>query len=467
MRLWPRSLFSRLVVVMLGVLISAQVLSLAVHMHERGELLSQASGMRSAQRIADIVRLLDSMNADERRRVVQVLSAPPVTIRLGGQPLPASKQDADQLARAALFKAMLRRFLADGREVQVSVAEGLVNIPGETHGARGHERRGGWMPPAAGQRHGPQPGFSFVAQMPLADGALVTFDSRQPSHTASWPYRLLLSLAVLLVAVIVVSLIAVHWATWPLKQLSDAAEKLGENIDRAPLDETGPLEVARAARAFNTMQARLQTYIRDRTRILAAMSHDLKTPITRLRLRSELLEDGQLRTKFTRDLDELEAMVAATLDFLHGLETGEQLRPIDVMALLESLQADLAETDGVVRIEGRTAQPYPGLPQALKRCLSNLLENAIKYGKSATVVVDDDTRRLQIRILDEGPGLTQAELEKVFEPFYRAEQSRSRETGGTGLGLTIARSVVEAHGGKLELANRPEGGLEARLTLPR
>jgi signal transduction histidine kinase len=299
------------------------------------------------------------------------------------------------------------------------------------------------------------------------------------------------------------------------------------------------------------MPARLQGYIRDRTRVLAAMSHDLKTPITRLRLRAELLGDGELRSRFTRDLDEMESMVASTLDFLRGLETGEAIKPVDVMALLESLQADMAElggavvieggakapyfgrpqalkrclanllenavkhgksaravvdddgarleiriqdegaglpqaelekvfepfyrvegsrsreTGGSVTIEGRAASPYPARPQALKRCLHNLVENAIKYGRSASVAVADDAAALVIRIRDEGPGLPAAEIDKVFEPFYRGESSRSRATGGTGLGLTIARSVVEAHGGRIELRNRQAGGLEATLTLPR
>ena len=467
MRLLPRSLFSRLVLVMLGVLALAQVLSLAVHMHERGELLSQASGMRSAQRIADIVKLLDSMNADERPRIVQVLSAPPITIRLADKPLVHIDQGTDERARAALFRAMLRRFLGEGREMQVVVSEGPYLIPAEMHGFRSPEWQGMGMGPGAGRRYAPQPGFSFVAQVRLTDNSVVTFDSRQPPQTASWPYRLLLSLALLFAAVIVVSLIAVHWATRPLKRLSDAAEALGQNIDRAPLDENGPEEVARAARTFNRMQARLQGYIRDRTRILAAMSHDLKTPITRLRLRAELLDDAEHRKRFTRDLDEMESMVAAALDFLRGLESGEAVKPVDVMALLESLQADLAETGGEVEIEGRTAEPYAGKPQALKRCLRNLLENAVKYGKRARVIVEDDAGSLRIRIQDEGPGLPPGEIEKVFEPFYRTEQSRSRETGGTGLGLTIARNVAEGHGGTLKLLNRPDVGLEACLTLPR
>jgi signal transduction histidine kinase len=174
-----------------------------------------------------------------------------------------------------------------------------------------------------------------------------------------------------------------------------------------------------------------------------------------------------MREKFTRDLDEMESMVGATLDFLRGQEGGERVQPVDVMALLESLQADLRETGGQVEIAGTGAKPYPGAPQALKRCLGNLVENAVKYGRSARVLIDDNDARLEIRVQDAGPGLPPDQLERVFEPFYRAEHSRSRETGGTGLGLTIARGIAEAHGGELSLRNREGGGLEATLRLPR
>jgi signal transduction histidine kinase len=225
--------------------------------------------------------------------------------------------------------------------------------------------------------------------------------------------------------------------------------------------------VAQAARAFNTMQSRLAAYLRERTQVLAAMSHDLKTPITRLRLRAELLEDAQLREKFGNDLQEMEAMVSSALDFLRGMDNGEAVQPVDVNALLESLQADLRETGGAVTVEGRAAAPYPGRSQALKRCLANLLENAIKYGQSARVIVEDGAAALQIRILDEGPGLPPEQIGKVFEPFYRVEASRNRDTGGTGLGLAIAKNVAELHGGSITLRNRPEGGLAAVLTLPR
>jgi len=316
-------------------------------------------------------------------------------------------------------------------------------------------------------RFGIASGPSFVAQVRLSDGSTVTFDSRQPVETTGWPYRLLLSLAVLLAAVIAVSLVAVRWATRPLNVLGDAADALGKNIDQPPIPERGPLEVVRAARAFNTMQSRLAAYIRERTATLAAISHDLKTPVTRLRLRAELLEDGELKTRISRDLEEMESMLHSALEFMRGGESKEKPQPVDVMALLESLQADSEESGGKVEIEGSASAPYVGRPQALKRCLRNLIDNALKYGSSATILIEDSPEQLILRIRDRGPGIPDKDLERVFEPFYRVESSRSRETGGTGLGLSIAKSIAELHLGKLALHNVKDGGLEAVLTLPR
>jgi len=468
MSLVPRSLFSRMVLVLLGGVLVAQLLSFAIHMHERGEALSQASGMQAAQRIADVVRLLEPLGPAERRRIVQVFSAPPLTISLDPRPLAGQDLDVEAGARAALFGAMLRRFLGDGRPVAVALRVSEVVIPPAMRkrppGPMAHPP---WMAPGAAMHFGSEPGFSFVAQVRLNDGALVAFDSRQPAQTAGWPYRLLLSLAVLLAAVIAVSLVAARWATRPLKALADAADELGRNIDRTPMPEEGPVEVMRAARAFNTMQERLARYIRERTATLAAMSHDLKTPVSRLRLRAELLEDSELKKKIAQDLDEMESMIQATLEFMRGGASTEKPRPVDVNALLESLQADAQDTGAQVTIEGAASVPYAGRPQPLKRCLGNLLDNALKYGNSATMLVDDAPDRLIIRVRDRGPGIPEAQLERVFEPFYRLEGSRSRDTGGTGLGLSIARQIAQVHGGTLKLHNPKDGGLEAVLTLPR
>jgi signal transduction histidine kinase len=215
------------------------------------------------------------------------------------------------------------------------------------------------------------------------------------------------------------------------------------------------------------MQQNLVKFIADRTRIFAAMSHDLKTPITRLRLRAELLDDPELRTKFVKDLQEMEAMVGAALDFMRGVDQHEPSQPIDIMAIVESLQADAREVGGDVTVEGAAQAAFRGHAQTLKRCLSNLIDNALKYGQRATVVVADSPAELSISVRDEGPGIPEPELERVFEPFHRLEASRNRATGGSGLGLTIARNVARAHGGSLLLHNRPGGGLEAVLTLPR
>lgn len=468
MSLVPRSLFARLTLVLLGGLLAAQLLSFAVHMHDRSELLAQASGMQSAQRIADIVGLLDTMTPAERQKIVKVLAAPPLAVSLDRPPLVPADAGSESGARALLFGSLLRRFLGEDRGVVVGMAEGrpYAGGGGPRYGT-GHSGDDDDFRPGRMRHGGGGGGLSFVAQVTLRDGTRVTFDARQPQATEHWPYRLAGSIAVLLVAVIAVSLVAVRWATKPLKTLADAADELGRNIHRPPLAETGPAEVAQAARAFNTMQSRLADYLRSRTQVLAAMSHDLKTPITRLRLRAELLSDAAMREKFDNDLREMEAMVSSALDFLRGMDNGEPAQPVDVDALLDSLRADFAETGGTVAIEGRAAAPYRGRPQALKRGLANLLENAIKYGRRARVVVEDGTSDLRIRILDDGPGLPPEELEKVFEPFYRVEGSRNRDTGGTGLGLAIAKNVAELHNGRITLHNRAEGGLEARLVLPR
>ena len=464
----PRTLFSRMVLVLLSGLMVAQLVSFAIYWQERGQLMLQTSGMRYAQRIADIVQLLDPLAPAERARIVGVVDAPPLRVSLAQPPLSPAAGDPDKQQHAARFASVLRRFLGEARPLVVNVTTAPPFWPpaGDFAG-RGPGRM---MGPGMMGGHAPGagvPGISFVVQARLSDGALVTFDSRQPIDSVNWPVRLMGSLAVLLVAVIVLTLVAASWVTRPLKTLATAAEKLGADIDRPPLEEEGPLEVSQAARAFNTMQQRLAAFIRDRTRVLAAMSHDLKTPITRLRLRAELLEEPAPRAKFVKDLDEMESMVSATLDFMRGVENREPAQPLDVMALLESLQEDSREMNGSVAIEGSALKPYQGHPQALKRCLRNLIDNAIQYGGSAAIRVEDTAAALQISVRDEGPGIPESELERVFEPFHRLEGSRSRDTGGTGLGLGIARNIARAHGGDLVLRNVPGGGLEAALTLPR
>jgi len=468
-RLAPRSLFGRLVLVLLGGLVLAQLATAYINLAERDQLLYRAGGMRLAQQIADIVKLLDTLPVAERRRVVAVFNAPPLAVSLDRPRMAPDKASAETDFQQSMFTTVLRYAVGEDAEVNV------VRLEGAPEGFRPGPRGG---PPdmpmmqGRGLGRGMGPGFSpggtfFTVQIALRDGAWVTFDSHLSPQATGMPLRLALTLLILLGTVIVLSLVAVRWVTGPLSALATAAEKLGEDINRPPLPETGPIEAQRAARAFNTMQQRLSRFIADRTRVFTAMSHDLKTPITRLRLRAEMLDDEVLRAKIAKDLQEMEAMVTQTLDFMRDASTSEAVQRIDVTALLESLQADYRDTGNRVEIEGKVAQPYPGRPLGLRRCLGNLADNALRYGASATIRMEDAVDRLTIRILDAGPGIPEAELAQAFEPFFRGEASRSRETGGTGLGLGIARNIARAHGGDLVLQNRAEGGLEAILTLPR
>ncbi len=464
MRLLPKSLFGRMVLILLSGLFLAQVLSVVLLLRDRGEVVYHASALHLAQRIAESVRLLDSLSPAERHKVVTALEAPLLWVSLSDQPKPVVEGGEAVARYSPVFTAFLRRHLGDERPIRVAVREGAT--PSRTPAPWGGLGRGMMQRRMAGLA--PAQGLSFIVQVQLHDGTWVMFDHRVTEQLFAWPHRLLLTLLVLLVSVVVVSLLAVRWITRPLSVLANAAEQLGKDIHSPPLSESGPVEVRRAARAFNRMQERLIRFIQDRTRVLAAVSHDLRTPITRLKLRAESIEDPKLMAKVQKDLDEMHAMVSATLDFMRSADSKEPMQPMDIGALLESLQADAEEVGQEVRIEGKPRTPYTCRPLALKRCLTNLISNAVKYGQRASIKIEDGAEQLRITIADEGPGIPEAELERVFEPFYRLEGSRSRDTGGVGLGLGIARNIARAHGGDVMLRNRPEGkGLEAVLTLPR
>jgi signal transduction histidine kinase len=284
---------------------------------------------------------------------------------------------------------------------------------------------------------------------------------------AGIPSRFWMHLGLTLTAVIAVSLIAVRLVTRPIKELAEAAEAFGHDLESPPLMEQGPVETRRAAEAFNRMQERLRLLIAERSRALAAVSHDLRTPLTRLRLRAELVEDETLRAQINADIDDMQAMVEATLDYLRGLGESEAPQSIDIEALLHSMVADEQALGRAADFGGGKYAPYPGRISALKRAIANLIDNAVKYGHAAHLSVADTPGTLRIIVEDDGPGIPPADLERVVEPYVRLETSRSRETGGVGLGLAVARDAARLHGGELVLENRAEGGLRATLTLPR
>ena len=427
---WPRSLFARLALILCVGLALAQTMSFWLTMTERDQATTNMMMGYIEREVASSVALLDHLPAAERanwlprlaRRSYQFILGPGIT----GTP-----PDARLSERVAAS-------IADG--IGTSYPLTVNAIPGERERLQVH--------------------------LELSDGMPLTIDLRPMSGVplSPWlPLVLLLQLAVLAVC----CWLAVRLATRPLHQLAQAADALGPDLKASRLPEDGPSEVARAARAFNAMQDRIASYMAERIQILAAISHDLQTPITRMRLRVDVMDDSAEHAKLQQDLREMETLVKEGVTYartLHG--AAEVPCRIDPDALLDSLVCDYTDSGQDVALQGRIGTALVTRPQALRRILGNLVDNALKFSGAAEIeVAAAPDGKVTISVLDRGPGIPAESLEAVFEPFHRLETSRNRHTGGTGLGLAIARQLTLAMDATLSLHNRPGGGLEARLGL--
>jgi signal transduction histidine kinase len=332
-----------------------------------------------------------------------------------------------------------------------------------------------FVPPEAGHvpTHPLSPGEDlqvpgrFLIALEGLDGTWITMQPpRDPPPQYMWP--LVLNLAGAGLVITALSAWTSRRILKPLATLRDAVERLGRARVATPVPEAGLGEFGGIARAFNDMQQRIAQYVDERTRILAAMSHDLRTPLTRLRMQAEYVGDEQQRAEMLRQMGEMEAMISATMSFASHDAEAEQPRRIDIAAMLISLSDELNDLGEQAQYSGSDHTLADCQPMAMKRALRNLMENAVKYGDDAQVSLEETEKCLTIRVADKGPGIPEDQFEFVFAPFRRIEASRNRETGGVGLGLTIARDVVRAHGGEITLANAsPDGGLIVTVTLPR
>lgn len=314
-------------------------------------------------------------------------------------------------------------------------------------------------PSALGQSARPQPQDASFAEPPPHRGP--------GPHGGPPPEGLLLDIGVRLTALLLAGWVGARWLSSPVQRLADAARELGHNLHRPPLPETGTRECREATRVFNQMQQRICAQLEQRDQFVAAVSHDLRTPLTRLALRVESLKDDTERQRFGKDIAEMDTMIRATLDYLRGAADAEPWMPLDVDSLVSSLAHDQQDCGHDVAVEG----PACGAPvrvqsSALRRCITNLLDNAVRYGGGARVQLLQAGSTLRVLVRDQGPGIPEGELTKVLQPFYRVEGSRNRHTGGVGLGLAAAHDIARQHGGSLQLRNRPGGGLEAELALP-
>jgi len=433
----PRSLFARLMLIWLFGITLVLAVSFVLFVGERDRIGRTALFESVAQEIASAANVLDRLAPEEREPWFEQLSRRRLHLTL--RPLP---DIAEPPARAHPLEAALKDAMP-GREPTLYI------IP---RGENPHRA-------------------SLGVTVNLADGSPLRV--RLPGIPPAPEFRLpplgqlIASLAALVGGVLILTWFAVRLATRPLSRMTEAARKLGEAPESSPpLDTSGPLEVAQAAGAFNQMQTRVRDHIQERTRILAAISHDLQTPVTRLRLRTELIDDETLRGKFIADLDAMRVLIREGLDYARSREGGEPLQAVDIDGLLAALCGDAEDMGWQVSLSGETGVSCLARAHALRRALWNLIGNGTKFGGNVDITLEREGRHVVVSVRDHGPGLPENELEKVFEPFYRIESSRNRETGGTGLGLAIVRNLLHSQGGSVALNNHPEGGLVATVTLP-
>jgi signal transduction histidine kinase len=456
-RLLPDSIAARMALTVVMALLLTQIVSALVYLTDRIERPPAHGPRVLLQRIVAISQLVERTPAEERPRVVLALDDPVLGVAWS-----ARRPDIEEQHQGFPFEILrhrLRVALGDpNREVLMEMRHPpslpLPLLPGLLA-----------PPPPSDDHH--HPAGSIRLALALDDGSWLTFSTGDPEEGAFRVVRFALWMGAIVVVIAALSLWAARRLTAPLAGFAAAAERLGVDGEAPALPESGPRELRAAISAFNRMQERLRRFVADRTQMLAAISHDLRTPLTRLRLRAELVDDPEMQRRMLADLDEMEAMIAATLAFARDDAHRERRERLDLADLIQSLCEDQSDAGHQALYEGPGHLAIDGRPLALRRAFANLMANAVAYGGGFTVRLTAGGDHIRADIDDDGPGIPDTEREKVFAPFYRLERSRSRDTGGVGLGLPIARTILRGHGGDVTLANRAGGGLTVTVTLPR
>ena len=454
-RLIPRSLGGQLLATLLLALVVTQALSLMLTTDERNRAVRAATGLEAAGRAANVAMLLDDAPISLHASILRSANSPLVSFELGD-----TAAAPGTTGEAALYLARMRQ---------------ILGIPEHPIGAEIHARSAPPLPPPEAMpramramhdamREAPTETEELTLSIMLARGNWLNVRTNFQLPAMQWAPASMLPLGLMGLAVALVALLTARRVVGPIRALATGAERLGRGLDVGPLPLAGPSEVRDMTRAFNRMQDRLTRFVADRTQLLAALRHDLRSPLTAMRLRLEMLPEDEDSTRLRALVEEMTQMVQATLDFARGAAREEPAAEVDLVALLADLVADVEA--GKATLTAPPALPAVLRPTAMKRALRNLIDNALRYGSVARVALGEDNGAAVITISDDGPGLPEAQLEKMFDPFVRLEDSRSRDTGGVGLGLSIARTIVQAHGGEVTLANRPEGGLVAKVRLP-
>ena len=450
MRLWPDTLAGRTTLVLgLGVTLLVLVAALLLT-HERRETFREAHQNRLSERIGILYRVMDKTPDGSRSVVLERFQRQDFSVSLATQPSVLDARSRDR------FERFLKRLIRS-------------EIPGLEKGGLRVRHGAAKRPPHAS---GADDGFDGLSDdvlwvsLQLGDGSWINLETRIDRGAPPWALPTLAGLLALVLLIGAVGYFASRRLSRPVRELAAAAERFGRGGEAQPLEVRGPREVRRTIEAFNRMQERIERHLQERRLMLAAVSHDLRTPITTLRLRAEYIEDEEMRERTLSTLAHMESMLNDTLAFARDEGRDQKLRRFDLVTLLQTLCDDYRDLGEQILCELPERLPIAGRPAALQRALSNLIGNALRYAGGASVSLLSEKDAVLIVVEDDGPGIPEALLEEVFTPFYRLESSRNSETGGVGLGLAVARLLVHAQGGSITLSNRDEGGLRAEVRLP-
>ena len=458
--LLPRSLAGQLIALILAAIVVSQLFALWLFTDERRLALLELAGGRVVARTAALVELLDDTPAELHNQIRRAASSPLTYYWMSDLPALAQSGSGPTVNR---IRQALSEEIGSQREIRTQVGR---NIAVPRH-PRQRLRDDGRPKKRAGTRLVP---IVVAMSVQLDNGRWLNMAASLNMQRSSLQ-RVLVSIGVMAIAITLIIVFTVRRLTKPLRNLAEAADQLGRGAEGLHVTEAGPQEIRSAIGAFNVMQERLTRYVQDRTSMLAAISHDLRTPITSLRIRAEFVDDEENRSRIIATLDEMQRMVEATLAFARDEAKREEQNRVDLGEFLDAIVTDYQDMGQPVRFatelpaaDDRTIVSCR--PIAMRRALRNLIDNAVRYGDEAVIGYAASGGSISITVSDDGPGIPEGQLDEVFEPFLRLEESRSETTGGIGLGLAIARSNIHAHGGTLRLENRKPNGLKALVTLP-
>jgi signal transduction histidine kinase len=471
---WKRSLAGQFIGVMLLALVVAQIIAFAISWNDRQDVLRETAKTEFYSRTGTLVQLLKTRPLALRHDLLLagatnysrfwISAAEPANLE-------SWFNDAQRLLQEPLADLVDRP--ENAAEPSTATSRSNENRVHNMNLAEENRTKSAWSSSAS-------PLWAYSQQVkilqfsnddgmglatPIGDGNWLNAAYYKPLKPILWKTQAVLSIVLTAIVLSVIGVITANRIAKPLRKLASSADALGRGEAIEILDETGPDDIRRMCEAFNRMQMRLRRFVEDRTRMLGAIGHDLRTPLTTLRLRAEFVSDEDLQQKILATVDEIQGMTEATLALAQGESTVEETRTIDLNALIGSLCEDLVELGQKVEFVDGPRTNYRCRPDGIRRAVRNLIENAVRYGGQARVYLRTTSASVDVIIEDKGPGIPSNEIEQVFAPFYRLEQSRNKETGGVGLGLSIARAIIRHHGGDIELSPC-SSGLRAAVTLP-